>query len=178
MRKTALLIALVAVLALPIFADWRLDLGVIVPRGAGMTIGGETETVSGLDVAEWPFIPLPEAGIYYEGKLEDLTIGIGARAFSFILASIVWPNAFAEINLDRVAIQLQVGGGAFGFLTIAGSSGDFGKVLVPDLSAWVKVGKNRNLRLGGGVIGLYLPELLGESLPFLIYLGGKVAIPL
>jgi hypothetical protein len=178
MRKSTVLLVLVATLAMPAFAEWRLDLGVIVPRGAGISIGGETESIDGMDVANWPFIPLPEAGIYYEEEVGSLKFGLGARAFTLILATILWPNAYVEMNVDRLAIQAQIGGGAFGLLTVSGADSTFGNVFIPDISAWYKLGKNRNLRLGGGIIGVYLPELMGDGLPFLFYLGGKVAIPL
>jgi len=178
MRKWSCLLLLAVSLSMPAFAEWRLDLGVIVPRGAGLSIGGETETIGGMDVANWPFIPLPEAGIHYEGEVGGLKLGIGARAFTVVLATILWPNAYVELNVDRLAIQAQIGGGAFGLLSVSGSNGTVGNAFIPDISAWYKLGKNRSLRLGGGVVGLYLPELMGEGLPFLIYLGGKAAIPL
>ena len=53
-----------------------------------------------------------------------------------------------------------------------------GALFLPDLSAWFKLGKKQNLRLGGGILGLYLPELTTEGFGFVYYLGGKVAINL
>lgn len=172
--------ALLACIALggAAFSEGRIDLGILVPRGAGISMGGDTQTIGGLDVTNWPFIPIPDAGAYFVKTDGAWTYGIGARAFTMIVATIAWPNAFVEFNSDRLAIEAQVGGGAFAFLSVAGSNGGFGKVAIPDVSAWYKIGKNRNFRLGGGLIGLYLPELIGDGIPFLIYLGAKGTIAL
>jgi hypothetical protein len=180
MRKFFCILAIMTLLVIPAFAEWRLDLGALAPRGMGAMAGGATPLSSdlGSQIADWPFIPLPEAGLYYEADLGDIKLGLGARAFTAILATIVWPNAFVELELGRVAIEAQVGGGAFGFLTVVATTGGFGKVFIPDISVWYKLGKNQNFRLGAGAIGLYMPELLGDGLPFLFYIGGKASIPL
>jgi hypothetical protein len=162
----------------PAASQGRLDIGVIVPRGAGITLGGSSTTTLGSDLGSWPFIPLPEAGLYYQGEVGPLKLGIGARAFTLILETILWPNAFAELDLGRVAIEGQLGGGAFLMLGLLPTDLQFGKVLIPDLSAWVKLGKKGVFRLGGGLIGLYVPDTFGDGMPFLFYLGGKAAIML
>jgi hypothetical protein len=181
MRKLTVffLACAIALVAIPsASSQMRLDIGVMVPRGAGITIGGATSTTLGSDVGNWPFIPIPEAGLYYQGDLGFLKLGIGARAFSFILESIVWPNAYAELDLGRVAIEAQVGGGAFLMFGLVNPDPTFGNVVIPDLSAWLKLGKKGVFRLGGGVIGLWVPETFGDTMPFLIYFGGKAAIML
>jgi hypothetical protein len=179
MKKSLVVLVILVLLAAPAFAHWRIDVGALVPRGVGLSIGGSTETsISGVDMESWPFIPLPEAGLYYTGTIGPLSLGIGARAFTLILETILWPNAFAELTLGPVALQAQFGGGFFAMFGLASAS-EFGKVFIPDLSAWFKIGKKGNLRLGGGLIGLYMPEITEtDAIPFLIYLGGKVAIPL
>lgn len=179
MKKLVAVLAIVVLVAVPTFAQWRLDVGAVVPRGAGLSIGGTTETtISGVDMASWPFIPLPEAGLYYTGEFGPISLGVGARAFTLIIETILWPNAFVEVNLGPVALEAQVGGGLFAMLGLVTDTGS-GKVFLPDISAWFKIGKKGNFRLGAGLIGLYMPEITGtDATPFLIYLGGKVAIGL
>ncbi len=179
MKKSLVVLVILILLATPVFAQWRLDVGAIVPRGAGLSLGGETEAIiGGVDMAAWPFIPFPEAGLYYTGNLGPVSLGIGVRAFTLILETILWPNAFAEVNLGPLAIQAQLGGGLFAMVGVASSTAT-GQVFMPDLSAWLKIGKKGNFRLGGGLIGLYMPEITGtDAIPFLVYLGGKVAIEL
>ena len=179
MKKFMIVLAILVLVAVPTFAQWRLDVGAVVPRGVGLSIGGTTDTkISGVDMASWPFIPFPEAAIYYTGELGPVSLGVGARAFTLILETILWPNAFVELNLGPVALEAQVGGGFFAMFGLA-SATETGKVFLPDLSAWFKIGKKGNFRLGGGLIGLYMPEITDtDAIPFLLYLGGKVAIGL
>jgi hypothetical protein len=162
----------------PIFAQARLDIGIIVPRGAGLAIGGDSSTGFGTQVGNWPFIPVPEAAIYYQDDLGLFKLGIGARAFTFIVETIMWPNAYAEFDFGKVALEAQFGGGAFLLFGLLPTQANVGAYLVPDISAWYKFGQKGTFRLGGGLIGLYLPQVLGDALPFLIYLGGKVSLML
>jgi hypothetical protein len=179
MKKSLVVIIILVLLAAPAFAQWRIDVGAIVPRGVGLSIGGSTETsISGVDMEAWPFIPLPEAGLYYTGAFGPVSLGIGVRAFTLIVETILWPNAFAELTLGPVALQAQFGGGFFAMFGLVSAS-EFGEVFIPDLSAWFKIGKKGNFRLGAGLVGLYMPEITEtDAIPFLMYLGGKVAIPL
>jgi len=87
---------------------------------------------------------------------------------------VIWPNAFAEIDLGPVVVEAQVGGGGFLFFGLV-SDFQTGRVFFPDLSAWLKLGKEGNLRLGAGAIGVYLPEQTSD-LPIVFYLGGKIAL--
>jgi hypothetical protein len=179
MKKFMVVLAILVLVAVPTFAQWRLDVGAVVPRGVGLSIGGTTTTtISGVDMASWPFIPFPEAALYYTGEFGPISLGVGARAFTLILETILWPNAFVEVNLGPVALEAQVGGGLFAMFGLVSAS-ETGKVFLPDVSAWFKIGKKGNFRLGGGLIGLYMPEITGtDAIPFLLYLGGKVAIGL
>lgn len=177
MKRIVFLALVLALLAAPAFAQFRLDLGVMVPRGVGLTMGGSTETSEGSYLSDWPFIPLPEGGIYYQGDLGILKLGIGARAFSAILLTVIWPNAYAELDFGRLAIEAQVGGLAFLMFGLASGSAT-GNVIVPDISAWYKIGKQGNFRLGLGIIGLDIPDTFGNAVPFLLYFGGKASLML
>jgi hypothetical protein len=53
-----------------------------------------------------------------------------------------------------------------------------GIVLIPDLLAWFRIGKTGAFRVGGGFIALYAPYMIGNTVPALFYLGGKVALEL
>lgn len=172
MKRVALVLVILASLTLPAFAQFKLDFGVMVPRGISSTSGSSSE---GNFVSSWPFIPIPEAGLYYQGDLGVVKLGIGARAFSFILETVLWPNAYAEFDFGRFAIQAQFGGGVFAMFGLANSSAS-GNVFIPDLSAWFKLGRDRNFWLGGGLVGLDVPDTFGNDMPVLIYLGGKVSI--
>jgi hypothetical protein len=176
MKKLVLVLLIALALIVPALADARLDIGFIAPRGIGASAGGTTEISDAM--ASWPFIPIPEVGLYYQLDLSAIKIGLGARCFTALVESFAWPNAYAELDLGPVAIQGQIGGGLFVAFGALGSGSGTGAVFFPDLSAWLKLGKKGVLRLGVGAIGLYAPDTFGDDILFLMYLGGKAAIPL
>jgi len=155
------------------FADGRVDLGVDIPLGfSGLVDGGSFDS----DASEFfreHIIPFPEAGLYYTRSTGPFTFGIGGRAFTFILESVVWPNAFAEFNLGPVVIQGQAGGGAFLLFGLYNTL-ETGAVFFPDLSAWFKLGNT--FRLGGGMMGVFIDEVADDTVPVVFYIGGKAAI--
>lgn len=176
MRLKVLALALFAMLAAPAFSQLRLDVGVDLPRNVGAVLGSQVQTSGTVGSAlSATFFPFPEAALYYQFGGSLLHFGVGLRAFTFIIESIAWPNAYAEVVLGPVAIEAQVGGGLFAAFGLANSL-TTGALVFPDLSAWLRLGKS--FRLGGGAIAVYLPDSLGGSagLPFLLYFGGKASI--
>lgn len=177
MKRAALLLVILSLVSIPAFSQLRLDIGADIPKGIGAIVEGSSleipqETV---DFFNHYFIPLPEATLHYQFDFGIVKLGVGARAFTLILLTALWPNAFAELNLGPIALEAQIGGGLF---AMAGLANDIeaGQVFIPDLSVWFKLGKKQNFRLGGGAIGVYMPELASDSMLFAYYLGGKVAI--
>lgn len=178
MKKTILIMLIALALVVPSFAQWRLDIGVDIPRGIGAVIGDSVSSSSDASAfLSSTFLPFPEASIYYTFGSDLLVAGLGVRCFTFILESVAWPNAFLEVNLGPVAIEAQVGGGAFIAFGL-GNATEFGQVFFPDLSAWFKIGKAQIFRLGVGAIGLFLPETDLSTIPMVFYVGGKVALGL
>ncbi len=155
-------------------AQVRLDLGVSVPRGFGALSGGTLFTPETTEFLDKTILPFPEAGVYYQFGGDLLKFGVGARFFTLILETVLWPNAFVELNLgDYFALQAQVGGGAFAYFGLA-SGTTAGAVFFPDLSAWFKIGKV--FRLGGGALGVFLPDLTSDTIPYVWYLGAKFSL--
>ncbi|MCX7025433.1 MAG: hypothetical protein NT080_12595 [Spirochaetes bacterium] len=154
-------------------AQVRLDLGVDIPRGFGALSGGDIFTPDAVDFLDQTILPFPEAGIYYQWDLGVLKVGAGLRCFTFIAESIFWPNLIAEAHLGNFVVEGQMGGGYFGVFGLASSSAS-GNVFIPELSAWYKIGES--FRLGGGAIGLFLPDLTSDTIPFIYYLGAKFSI--
>lgn len=174
MKKTILTTVVLSVLlAAPAFAEWRIDAGVDVPWGVGnaiSTLGGSS--TSGVNILESGVFPVPEGNFLYQAPVGPVKLGIGIRAFSLIVESAAWPNAMAEVNLGPVAIDLQVGGGVFLFFGLF-SDLTTGAVVIPDLSAYFKLGKI--FRLGGGGMLFYDPNLSSSGVPYVIYLAGKLS---
>ena len=149
---------------------WAVD----VPKGVGAVLGDSISSNEDIAKAlEDYFFPFPEASIHYVFGGDVFRLGAGLRTFTFIVESVAWPNAFAELQIGPVIVEAQVGGGVFAVYGIANSI-ETGKVFFPDLSAWFQLGKS--VRLGGGVLGVFLPEVETTTLPFVLYFGGKAAI--
>jgi hypothetical protein len=176
MKRIILVVAFVAILASPVFSQLRIDIGVDVPMNIYAVGGGQVQSSS--DVGQFlkeHIFPFPEAGLYYQFSAGPIKLAPGVRVFTFILESVLWPNLMMEIALDPVFIQAQVGGLLFVFFGLANDA-QYGQVFLPDLSIWLGLGKQRRFRLGGGLLGMYLPELTTEGMAVVPYLGGKIAL--
>lgn len=171
MKRMFIAVLGLALLAGLATAQLRLDAGVTVPRGAGLVDSGSTELADlGDTLSKW-IIPLPEAGLYYQFRAGPVKLAVGARVFTFILVSVVWPNAMAELDLGPITLSGQIGGGWFGAFGVIPFTSASGNVLFPELSAWYRFGET--FRVGIGAIGLMLPDITTDTIPFLWYLGAK-----
>lgn len=172
-KKTLIVVALSVLIAGHAFSEWRIDVGADVPWGIGAVVsdlGGSSQT--NVNVLQNFVFLVPEGNFLYQFPIGPIKLGAGVRAFSLVLESVAWPNAFAEVNLGPVAIDLNLGGGIF-FLfglynNIATSS-----LVIPDLSAYFKLGKS--FRIGGGGIMFYDMDssTRGSIVPYSIYLAAK-----
>jgi hypothetical protein len=162
MRKRSLVAIGVAALlctgAVSAGAQLRLDMDVNMPAYFGISSGGSAGGV-------WNqyFIPFPDARLAYQFGNGPFRFGIGARTFSFIIENILYPEAYAELTVDRFAFSANVGGFAFlefGLLSaiLQGAFGSnftltgFHDIIIPDLNVAFKV--NDWFRVGGGVFML------------------------
>ncbi|MBN1242112.1 MAG: hypothetical protein JXA15_05315 [Spirochaetales bacterium] len=171
MKRTIFALLVVALAIAPLSAQIRLDAGITIPRGAGLVSSGSTDLAELGEVLSSWIIPLPEAGLYYQFKAGPVRLAVGARVFTFILVSVLWPNAIAEIDFGPVTLSGQVGGGWFGAFGVIPFTSGSGKVFFPELSVWYRFGES--FRAGIGAIGLVLPDITTDTIPFLWYLGAK-----
>jgi hypothetical protein len=181
MKKIAVL-ALACAAALlaipPASAQLRLDVGAIAFKGLDVDGGDhdkdDSRNKNGF-LERVPVLPIFEADLFYQRGFGPFDLGVGVRAFSLFAESLAWPNVRAELEYGRLAVEFQVGAGAFAMFGILPRS-DLGSVFIPDLSAWYKVGGTGKYSLGGGVMGLYVPRALGDSMTVLFYVGGKISL--
>lgn len=174
-RSIATLLILAGIIAMPLCAQVRIDVGFDLPRGVGAIVSGQPEISSEIsDALSKYIIPFPEAGLYYQYQFSGapVRIGGGVRLFTFIIESIVWPNIFVEADVWQFTFSLQTGGGVFGMF---GVYGDFrtAQVVIPDLSVWFRIGDA--FRIGGGAIAFASPDI-PDGIAFVYYLGLKFAI--
>ncbi|WP_304224702.1 hypothetical protein [Gracilinema caldarium] len=173
MKRCSVIIAMLLLLSLPAFAQLRIDLGIEIPRGAGSVSGNEVFSDPEVNKFLTDYIfPIPEIDLYYQFDFGSLRAGLGLRMYTFLIASIFWPNAFIEADIWNLTAVAQMGGGFFGMYALGQTRFENGKVFMPDLSLWYRFGNS--FRLGGGAIGFMLPE--STNIGFLYYIGGKFNI--
>jgi hypothetical protein len=174
MKRLILLLLVFTGFTVATFADVRLDIGFDIPRGIGSVAENQMSVnQDAVDFFNNYIFPFPEAGIYYQQNLGPTRVGVGARAFTFILETVFWPNAYVEADLWKFTAALQAGGGLFGTFGLYNSF-QTGKVFIPDLSLWFRIGEV--FRVGGGMVWFVLPD--SSSTSFVYYLGAKFALKL
>ncbi len=174
MKKAIILATLAAMLAVPAFAQWRVDIGADMPFYAGIADSIVGESVGG----DIPYlIPFPNAAISYQFDLGLISLGVGAKVYSFILLNILSPMAYLEMDFDPLVLNLSAWGGGF---LVFGLLNEFltENFIVPDLSVMFKLGKRQTLRLGGGVMTALSLEGSQGAFPFIAYGTIKFSFPL
>lgn len=173
MKRLSVIVGMLMLLSIPVFAQLRLELGIDIPRGVGAISGNEVFSDPEINKVFTDYIiPVPEVGLYYQFGDASIRAGVGLRMYTFLLASIFWPNAFIEADIWNLTAVAQMGGGLFGMYALGQTQFESGRVFIPDLSLWYRFGNS--FRLGGGTIGIMLPE--STNIGFLYYIGGKFNI--
>lgn len=179
MKKVIVATLLLALALGTAFSQIRIDIGVDKPMGIGVAnnaaASDDLDDASDFIREQW-WLFLPTAGAYYQFDLAPIKLGVGIRAYTFLVLGAAWPNVYAELPLGPFFLDAQVGGLLFGYYALNNGRIDVGNVFVPDLSAWLGLGKTKGLRLGAGVLAFYAPDTLGDSMPFMPYIGLKITI--
>jgi len=143
----------------------------------GLGLGDEVADIAGV----LGIIPIPNMGLLFQIDMGLLKLGLGAKIWSAILANLAYPMVQLEVALGNFMIDASVGGYYFAYYTIPNVFGvEPAGFLIPDLSAWIALGKKKSFRLGGGVMGFtnvnYIADIDFSTLPFLAYAGIKVVL--
>ena len=153
-------------------AQFRLDFAVSMPVFQGINLR-DLGVSGGATISQYLFL-LPAIEATYQFGEGPVRFGAGAKAVTFIIESLLWPDAFIEIDLNHVVIRGDLGGGLFL---------SFGRVnQVPDNSwTWVipqiDVGMKLNdwFRISGGVIAL-APFDTMNTFGFLLYVNARFTV--
>ncbi|MCK5007644.1 MAG: hypothetical protein KAR73_09670, partial [Spirochaetales bacterium] len=90
MKRIVLLAVFIAVLALPAFSQFRIDMGFGVPLTLAVIGNGQIQTNSDVGdfLGDYHF-PFPEAGLYYQFSVGPLKLAPGVRVFTLIFESVL-----------------------------------------------------------------------------------------
>jgi len=169
------LILMFLLIGMTVTAQVRLDVAIDVPIYFGISMDNESAGM----LSQFTFL-FPELGMYYVMGDGALQIGLGARLFTLILESIVWPNAFIEMNLGDMVVSAQLGGGAFGFLGFF-TTGATAAILIGDLSVAYKLSDSFRIGVGALMIGETDETIVFSEagiIPYTVYAFGKFTFEL
>lgn len=179
MKKGFIVVFVILALVSPAFGQFRFEIGANAPVGAGYITGDGTLYGDYLDIiSNAGLIPIPNLSLMLQANLGGvLKIGAGVKAQSILVASIAYPAALVEISLGALSINAAIGGLYFGYYTLGNIYGlEQQDLLMPEVSAWLGLGKKHNFRIGGGAIGILSSALDISEVPFVAYAGFKVVL--
>lgn len=171
MMKRKVLVALLTVVLLAgggavASAQFRLDANIQIPFYMGINLDAFGYS-GGTSIGQ--FLPFPSVEATYQVGGGPLHFGVGLRAYTFIIESIAWPDAFLELELHPFVIRADVGGGAwllFGLYNNAATAA----MVIPQLDVSWKL--SDWFRLGVGVIAVAPFEALG-NFGYAAYVSGR-----
>jgi hypothetical protein len=134
MKKKLIMCVLVLLLALLVTvsagAQLRLEANLTYPVFGGIGLGSSFN--SSVDFSQYHFL-VPDFRIYYQFGDGLLTGGVGARVYTVILLSLIYPEAYVELHLDPIVLEASLGGYVFGVFGLY-SNLSTADLLLPDLN--------------------------------------------
>ncbi len=176
MKRRLIVMVVVAVLlcavAFSAGAQFRLDFDVAWPVYAGIKFG-DLGISGGTDIGQYLII-LPMVEATYQFGEGPIRFGVGAKAVTFIVENVLWPNAFIEIELNPVVIRGDFGGFFFFAFGLGNQLLDNSWTwVVPQIDVGFKV--NDWFRLSGGAIAL-APFDNMNNFGFLLYVNARFTV--
>jgi len=174
MKKLVLMLIIATLVSAGVFAEVRLDLGIKAPLEIG--IEGLTDEDGNAIDASIPvpeFLPIPSGMIAGQLGLGPIKLGAGLNVYSVIVQTLLYPAVYAELDIGFLAAQLNLGGFVFGTFGIAGSSLSTSDLLIPDLSAHLKLGI---FQVGLGVAAFTSSNVVEDAFPYVAYFSAKVSL--
>lgn len=147
-------------------AQARFEVNVNWPLTIGINSSNVLFSGSNINLSQYHFL-LPDLRLYYQFGGDGLVRGgIGARAYSVIAESFIFPEAFVELNLTPIELEASLGGYLFGFFGLYNNL-TTADLVMPDLNVGWQI--LPWLRLGGGVL-FFMPTGANWSQNF-VYMG-------
>ncbi len=156
-NKTILLILFAVLVATAATAQSQVDIGINIPAQIGVSVNGENVQ------EQIPFrLPLPDLMYNYYFIDGDLSIGVGARLWTLILISGGYPMVSAQLEIDRLVLNANIGGGVFAYFSPfpEGSGIQAGDVFFPEISAMFRLTDTFSVGVSG--LGILVPEITDD----------------
>ena len=120
-------------------------------------LGGDYESIDGAGdfLRTYPIIVPDLRGHVFTDLGKSGRVGIGARGFSAILESIIWPTITAEYDLGPVRFTGSLGGGMYIFMGLYNNV-HFESIWLPEITAAYMF--NDWFHLGLSATGVFVPE--------------------
>jgi hypothetical protein len=174
MKKKVLLAVMVVALLLGVAlgssAQVRLDIDLNWPIVGGIALDPAVFGSSGgnLDLSQYHLL-LPDLRLYYQFGDGVLRGGLGLRIYTVIIESLLFPEAYLEVNLKPFVIGVSAGGFLFGVIGLYSNLGTAG-LLLPDINAYWAIADW--FRIGAGAL-LFVPTSFGSSFGYIGYIGAR-----
>jgi len=134
----------------PVSADSQVDVGIHIPY----RIGIESEEEDFDQAIEYAFL-VPDLKWNYFFLDDALKVGVGARMFTVILESFVYPIVTVEAEVENFVFSAHAGGFAFLFFGLYNDV-QTGSIFLPEVSVAYKF--NDWFSLGTGAMFFFAPE--------------------
>ena len=179
MKKLILCVALIAAISVPAaFSQLRFELGANVPVAAtALSMDGDFGEMVDL-VGDNSFIPIANSSLLLQANLGLFKLGVGVKVHSLMFVVYAgYPNVQAEIALGPLSVDASLGGYYFGIYAMDVSPTLIkADLLIPEVSAWLALGKKKAFRIGGGAIGLLPTSFDLSEVPMILYGGMKIVL--
>jgi hypothetical protein len=149
------------------------DIGIKVPFSWGL---GSTELDGDISGAVDYVFPVPD--INYGLMFGDgpLTFGVGARFFTIILESLVYPQLMFRGEFDPLVVTASAGGGAFLYFGLANGIGT-PNIITSEITGAYKVNDWFQLGLGTTIVYAFADnDVMTGGYAYPIYVFGRFAL--
>ena len=156
------------------FAQLQGTVGVDVMVAGGVSLS--TPEASGdTGVTDIPIkLAFPYAQLAYNFDLGLIDIGLGAKAYTLIIESVMYPMFYADVNLGPVVLHAGAGGLAFALFGIYNDVLS-GSVFMPEVGAYFKIGKSFQI----GATGIFFMSTDQTIvMPYTICISGRFVFDL
>jgi hypothetical protein len=142
-------------------AQVRLDVNVSVP----LYVGAVTDYGEVGEYTEYAFL-IPDLMVHYQIEMEMIKVGFGMRMVTLIVETMLFPNAFVELNVGPIAANFSLGGGMYIFFGLY-SDIQFTSTILPDVSAYFKI--TDWFQLGAGILFVMDFEYMEDAFLYIPY---------